>query len=1014
MEEAIKTKLRIIKKVALLTMGVAVAVVSGFSPVRADASEPVCRIDNTTYTSLEQAVNAVRNNNGGIGTVTLLTDTQLHHTLDMKGLQVTFESEDPENPYTIRKSSDYTPMDMGEKNTDSMFYVSGPETLLHLSNIILDGGAAWDDINDDGSYKNSGVKSRNAAIYIEESAKLILNDGTIIRNNDASPEAGISNREYKTGGAIYADNANIFLQDCALTANQAGDGGGLYASNSRLVIGNLLLEENHALKNGGGLLAENGSTIANTGKLEASNNSAGKNGGALCFINAAADFSAPVIVKRNTASAGGGISLIDCPSIILRNATISENIADFGAAIELHRENAEKQTVLIDGLSADNNYACQSGAVLYTENAGDVTMQGTIDIRNNTAEKENCDIGCKDPLEVIDMENAIFVNPITFRCSQTTAGITETNAIPDKESFPLLLMAENGTESEKAMELYSVPEQTPQNIENPLTITYDANGATSGTAPVDNNRYEIGGHAFIKENTGMLEREGYLFEGWNTSPDGWGADYYAGGETYLNESLKLYARWGERGIIPEYTVTYEYNGGTGTREKDTVLNGVTIALPVPEKEGNTFKGWYEDPEMMNKFIGTARDNYVVIANRTLYAKWEKSVEKPEEEYCTITFNPAGGSCPVSEKRLQIGEKLSLPAAEKEGYLFTGWYFTRDGENICAGLAGEMVSFNADTTLMAHYEKHTDNSYSVKFDANGGKSSVNNISVKGKQFITLPEAKREGYTFLGWYSAKENGTLMGLTGDEYYVTENTTLFAAWEKEGNSGSNMETCIVTFHPNGGNLTRETVNVIKGSRMMLPNVVKDGYIFKGWYLDSDCKNLAGTYKETYRINKDMQFYAAWEKKNGQDEDKNNSAAYFTITYDANGGKATISVQKVAKQGSVILPAVSREGCIFQGWYTKEQVFIGMDGEAYKPSRDIALIARWKNEAGKETEEESVPSYNEDSSKEDNTVEDMDNYQDEYIQTGYPSYRPVVIALCFITFAGAAAILIIGRNKRK
>lgn len=50
-----------------------------------------------------------------------------------------------------------------------------------------------------------------------------------------------------------------------------------------------------------------------------------------------------------------------------------------------------------------------------------------------------------------------------------------------------------------------------------------------------------------------------------------------------------------------------------------------------------------------------------------------------------------------------------------------------------------------------------------------------------------------------------------------------------------------------------------------------------------------------------------------------------------------------MVKGGSVKLPAAEREGYIFKGWYTDRQVFIGTEGETYKPGRSISLYARWE-----------------------------------------------------------------------
>ena len=52
------------------------------------------------------------------------------------------------------------------------------------------------------------------------------------------------------------------------------------------------------------------------------------------------------------------------------------------------------------------------------------------------------------------------------------------------------------------------------------TVTYSANGATSGSVPTDSNDYEEGQTVTVLSNTGNLARTGYSFTGWNTTTDG--------------------------------------------------------------------------------------------------------------------------------------------------------------------------------------------------------------------------------------------------------------------------------------------------------------------------------------------------------------------------------------------------------------------------------------------------------------------------------------------------------------
>jgi uncharacterized repeat protein (TIGR02543 family) len=75
-------------------------------------------------------------------------------------------------------------------------------------------------------------------------------------------------------------------------------------------------------------------------------------------------------------------------------------------------------------------------------------------------------------------------------------------------------------------------------------VTYDANGATGGTVPVDPAAYQQGQTVTVPANTGSLVRTGFTFSGWNTQADGAGTSYAAGATFSMGSAnVTLYARW---------------------------------------------------------------------------------------------------------------------------------------------------------------------------------------------------------------------------------------------------------------------------------------------------------------------------------------------------------------------------------------------------------------------------------------------------------------------------------------
>lgn len=76
------------------------------------------------------------------------------------------------------------------------------------------------------------------------------------------------------------------------------------------------------------------------------------------------------------------------------------------------------------------------------------------------------------------------------------------------------------------------------------TLTYDANGSTGGSAPIDASAYAQNASVTVAGNTGSLTKSGYTFDGWNTQANGSGTDY-AVGATYTMGAANatLYAKW---------------------------------------------------------------------------------------------------------------------------------------------------------------------------------------------------------------------------------------------------------------------------------------------------------------------------------------------------------------------------------------------------------------------------------------------------------------------------------------
>jgi uncharacterized repeat protein (TIGR02543 family) len=76
------------------------------------------------------------------------------------------------------------------------------------------------------------------------------------------------------------------------------------------------------------------------------------------------------------------------------------------------------------------------------------------------------------------------------------------------------------------------------------SVTYDGNGSTGGTVPVDvQSPYSADVDATVLGNTGALLDTGYVFAGWNTQADGEGTPFNAGASFEVLANTVLYAQW---------------------------------------------------------------------------------------------------------------------------------------------------------------------------------------------------------------------------------------------------------------------------------------------------------------------------------------------------------------------------------------------------------------------------------------------------------------------------------------
>ncbi len=163
---------------------------------------------------------------------------------------------------------------------------------------------------------------------------------------------------------------------------------------------------------------------------------------------------------------------------------------------------------------------------------------------------------------------------------------------------------------------------------NANTITYDGNGQTSGSVPVDNTSYPAGAKHTVKNNTGSLLKHGNAFKKWNTAPDGSGSSYWPGDKVTMDEDITLYAI---------------YNTGISNTSK---YIGFSASGQAKSKSSTTSTWSLEDMNNIfgpSQLVGVVWDGLKYVGfNATGQAKSKTSLNSPWlPEDMSNTFGPSG-------------------------------------------------------------------------------------------------------------------------------------------------------------------------------------------------------------------------------------------------------------------------------------------------------------------------------------------------------------------------------------
>lgn len=371
---------------------------------------------------------------------------------------------------------------------------------------------------------------------------------------------------------------------------------------------------------------------------------------------------------------------------------------------------------------------------------------------------------------------------------------------------------------------------------------------------------------------------------------------------------------------------------------------------------------------------------------------------------TVTFNANSGNITDNNKSVTTAQRtvkynhednnnVSSLNPVKTGYTFIGWYEKVKNED---GSDGEIQVYNAqgncsnngihwkdskwikesNITVYAHWKA---NNYTLTLDANGGyldggaleDGKANTIATLSPTYdkttfndVAYLNPQRTGYTFEGWYTAKNNGTqIYDKTGKctndgkywkdgKWHLTENATVYAHWEPKK--------YVISYK---GNKPTQATHNVTGSTAptnhvydSYGNLAENGFKLPGWKFvnwNTKADGSGKSYKAGGRVinvtdGTDGVLYAQWTPDTYTIKFNKNKPS--NATHEVTGTMAD-QVVKYDTKTKLNKSEYKLHGWIFNGWNTKADgtgTHYSDKGEIYNlnnfnDSNSVTLYAQWK-----------------------------------------------------------------------
>ena len=420
-------------------------------------------------------------------------------------------------------------------------------------------------------------------------------------------------------------------------------------------------------------------------------------------------------------------------------------------------------------------------------------------------------------------------------------------------------------------------------------------------------------------------RTGYTFTGWFTQ-DGTAVDNTVKNGT---EDITYYAHW----TANTYHVILVQNDGTGNEGILPVTYGELFSLAaMPTRTGYTALGYFDsqnDGEGV-KYInadGSGAKAFDKTETVILYVHWQANTY-------TVSLNGNYSGAPTSTISVTYGstpENIQIP--ERVGYWFMGYSsdpsVISDDTKYFDNTGAATKTWSIDDQDVVLYAIWSVKEIQIALNSGypgGGDSQYITITF-GSTNSTVEIPERDGYTFLGYYDAENEGGTQWFDGNgalvrPWNIDSTTYLYAHWEAIA--------ITVTLDGNYDGAISTSISVVPGevpANIAVP--VRGGYDFIGYY-DAATDGIqyftnTGVATSVWSsTDSDIVLYAHWE------------IITIGVTLDGNYDGAMASqffIVPGSTPENIEIPV--RDGYNFLGYYST-----ATDGTQYFTSEGVATDA--------------------------------------------------------------------------